>query len=324
VEKCRVWHELTPDTISPEDRFMSKLTKELVLLLSLFLIAAALQSFAQSLPMALCFYFLPTMYSAYYFGRRHATLTAFACVFLVALLDYFNNLLPAHHHPLVLPQERLFNFAIWAGILAVTGYAMGTLYERTQRMTNDVRESFGSLLLVLQHNIANEKRSDKESQRVVDASVKIAEMMGLPSDRIEALRSAVLLRDLSELGISNDTLYKAADITHAEVMASFRKPPKSDPRAQALGNSLRRVLPIIVAGQILQDQGARSVNVPIEAHILAVADAYQKLTSSAYGGALSPQQAEQEIITGAGEKFHAGVVDAFVKAFGDRARGANA
>ena len=55
---------------------MSKLTKELALLLSLFLIAAALQSFAQSLPMALCFYFLPTMYSAYFFGRRHATMTA--------------------------------------------------------------------------------------------------------------------------------------------------------------------------------------------------------------------------------------------------------
>lgn len=302
---------------------MSKLAKELGLLMSLFLIAAILQSFAQSLPMALCFYFLPTLYSAYYFGRRHATLTAFACVFLVVLLDFFNNLLPPHR-AVVLPQERLFNFAIWAGILAVTGYAMGTLYERAQAMTADMRDSFGSLLLVLQHFIASEKHSNTETQRVVDASVKIAEAMGLPSDRIEVLRSAVLLRDLSELGISNDTLYKAADVTHAEVVASFRKARKSDPRAQAVGNSVRRVLPIIVAEQILQDQGARSVNVPVEAHILAVADTYQKLTSSAYGKALSPQQAEQEIIAGAGEKFNAGVVDAFVQAFGDRAQGANA
>jgi len=302
---------------------MSKLTKELGLLLSLFLIAAVLQSFAQSLPMAICFYFLPTLYSAYYFGRRHATLTAFACVFLVVLLDFLNNLLPSHR-ALVLPQERLFNFAIWAGVLVVTGYAMGTLYERAQGMTADMRESFASLLLVLQHFIASEKHSNTESQRVVDAAVKIGEAMGLGSDRIELLRSAVLLRGLSELGISNDTLYKAADVTHAEVAASFRKGRKPDARAQAVGNSLRRVLPLIVAEQILQDQGARSVNVPVEAHILAVADTYQKLTSSAYGKALSPFQAEQEIIAGAGEKFHSGVVDAFVKAFGDRARGANA
>src|ERR1035438_7132838 len=35
-------------------RSMSKLTKELALLLSLFVIAAMLQTFAQSLPLALC------------------------------------------------------------------------------------------------------------------------------------------------------------------------------------------------------------------------------------------------------------------------------
>ncbi|MGA9641378.1 MAG: hypothetical protein WBQ72_08285 [Terriglobales bacterium] len=302
---------------------MSKITKELVLLLSLFLIAAALQSFAQSLPMALCFYFLPTLYSAYFFGRRHATLTAFASVFLVILLNFVNNLVPAHR-TVVLPQERLFNFAIWAGVLVVTGYAMGTLYERAQGMTADLRDSFASLLLVLQHFIASEKRNDSESQRVVDASVKIAEQMGLGSDRIELLRSAVLVRDLSELGISNDTLYKAADVTHAEVVASFRKGRKPNARAQAVGNSMRRVLPIIVAEQILQDQGARSINVPIEAHILAVADTYQKLTNSAYGKALSPLQAEQEIMAQAGKKFDAGVVEAFVKAFGERTRGAGA
>lgn len=302
---------------------MSKLTKELGLLLSLFAIAAMLQTFAQSLPLALCFYFLPTLYSAYYFGRRHATLTAFACVFLVILLDFLNKFLPAHRD-LVLPQERLFNFAIWAGVLAVTGYAMGTLYERAQGMTADMRESFSGLLLVLQHFIASEKHTNSETQRVVDASVKIAEMMGLGSDRIELLRSAVLLRDLSELGISNDTLYKAADVTHEEVVASFRKARKSDPRAQAVGNSIRRVLPIIVAEQILQDQGARAVNVPMEAHILAIADAYQKLTNSSYGKTHSPEQAVQEIVAGAGGKYHPGVVDAFVKAFGDRAVGAGA
>jgi len=302
---------------------MSKLTKELALLLSLFAIAAALQSFAQSLPMALCVYFLPTMYSAYFFGRRHATLTAIACVFLVMLLDYFNSMFP-NHHTVTLPQERLFNFAMWAGVLAVTGYAMGTLYERAQGMTNDLRNSFSGLLLVLQHVIVSEKRSDNESQRVIDIAIKIAETLDLGSDRMDLLRSAVLIRDLSELGISNDTLYKAADVTHEEVVAGFRKGRKPDPRTEAVGNSLRRVLPIIVAEQILQDQGARSSNVPIEAHILAIADAYQKLTSSAYGNSLSPQKAEEEIIAGAGEKFDSGVVQAFAKAFGDRARGAGA
>ena len=202
---------------------MNKIFKESILLLSLFMIAALVQFFAQSLPMALCFYFLPTLYSAYFFGRRHATLTAFACVFLVVLLDFLNNIMPAHR-TLTLPGERLFNFAIWAGVLAVTGYVMGTLYERKEAMTSDIRESFSGLLLVLQHFMANEKVGSGESQRIVEASAKMAEAMGLGSDRVELVRSAVLLRDLSKLGLSNDILYKAADMSRDEVVASFRKP----------------------------------------------------------------------------------------------------
>ena len=302
---------------------MSKIAKESILLLSLLLIAATVQFFAQSLPMALCFYFLPTLYSAYNFGRRHATLTAFACVFIVVLLDFINNLMPAHR-VLTLPGERLFNFAIWAGSLAVVGYVMGTLYERKEAMTADIRDSFGGLLLVLQHLMGNEKLGNGDSQRVVEASVRMAEAMSLGSDRVDTLRSAVLLRDLGKLGISNDILYKAANLNRDEVVASFRKGRKTDARAQAAGNSLRRVIPIIIAQQIVQEQGARSVNVPIEAHILAVADAYQKLISGVGGKALSPMQAEEEILAGAGQKYHKGVVDAFAKVVGVQARGASA
>ena len=302
---------------------MSKIAKESILLLSLFLIAAGVQFFAQSLPMALCIYFLPTLYSAYHFGRRHATLTAFACVFLVVLLNFLNEMMPGHK-VLSLPDERLFNFAIWAGVLVVDSYVMGTLYERKQAMTADIRESFSGLLLVLQHFMANEKLGVGDNLRVVEASTRIAESMGLGSDRVALLRSAVLLRDLSKLGITNDILYKAADMSRDEVVASFRERCKTDTRAQEVGNSLRRVIPIIIAQQILQEQGARSVNVPIEAHILAVADAYQKLISGADGKALSPGQAEAEIVAGAGQKYHAGVVDALAKIVCGQAKGAGA
>ena len=98
---------------------------------------------------------------------------------------------------------------------------MGTLYERKEAMTADIRESFSGLLLVLQHFMANEKLGVGENQRVVEASTRMAEAMGLGSDRVELLRSAVLLRDLSKLGITNDILYKAADMSRDEVVASF-------------------------------------------------------------------------------------------------------
>ncbi|HWZ81057.1 MAG TPA: hypothetical protein VNW47_00450 [Terriglobales bacterium] len=291
---------------------MNRVVKELVLLLSLFLIAATLQYFAESLPMVLCFYFLPTLYSAYHFGRRHATLTAFACVFVVVLLNFVNSIMPAHA-TLVLPGERLFNFAIWAGMLAVTSYVMGTLYERKQAMTNDIRESFSGLLVVLQHFLENERYAQGDNKRVLDMVTSMANVMGMGSDRIEVLRSAIMLRSLSVLGISHDMLYKAADVSRNEIVASFRKNRRSDPRAQAMGGALRRVIPIIVAEQILEEQGARAVNVPIEAHILAVADMFLRLTSGADGKAMTADEAEGMIAAASGEKFQAGVVDAFVK-----------
>ena len=303
---------------------MTKTVKELLLLLSLFAIAGALQFFADSLPMALCFYFLPTLYSAYHFGRRHATLTAVACIVLVILLGFLASLAPAHR-TLVLPQERMFNFAIWAGILAVTGYGMGTLYERKQAMTNDIRDSFSGMLVVLQHFVENEKYSQGENQRVLHLAIQVAYTMGLGPDRIELLRSAIMLREVSKLGISNDMLYKAADVSRDEIVASFRNRREADQRAQAMGSSLRRVIPIVVAEQIVNEQGARSVNVPVEAHILAVADAYQKLTSPDKDGhRLSPQQAEEEIIAGADKRFHSGVIEAFKRSFDERSQGAAA
>jgi hypothetical protein len=302
---------------------MNKVTKELLLLLSLFVIAAGLQYFAGSLRMALCFYFLPTLFSAYNFGRRHATLTAFACISLVVLLNFFNGMVPSHR-TFVLPYENLFEMAVWGGILVVTSYAMGTLYERRQAMMADIRESSGSLLLVLQHFLANEKYSQDASYRVAMFATKIGEAMDLGADRIECVRSAALLRDLSKLGISNDILYKAADLTRAEVLASLSQQSQADSRAQSMGGRLRRVLPIIVAQQILAEQGARAINVPMEAHILAVADAYQRMTSGADGKKLSPQQAEESILAAADTKYNCGVVDAFLRAFGERARGAGA
>ena len=69
---------------------MRKINPELWLLLFLVVIAAMLNFLIASQRMAVVFYFLPTLYSAYHFGRRHATLTAVASVVLVVLLAYAN------------------------------------------------------------------------------------------------------------------------------------------------------------------------------------------------------------------------------------------
>ncbi len=66
---------------------IEQVNQELWLVLSLFLIALAFNSLKASQRMVLGFYTLPTVLSAYMYGRRHATLTALFSILLVILIQ---------------------------------------------------------------------------------------------------------------------------------------------------------------------------------------------------------------------------------------------
>ena len=115
------------------ENIVKKVNKELWLLLSLVVIAAMIHFLVASQAVSLVFYFLPTLYSAYYFGRRHATLTACASVCVVVLLTYMNPAMFNRRLDYMPLDSRWFDITVWGGVLVVTAYAMGTLYERNQK-----------------------------------------------------------------------------------------------------------------------------------------------------------------------------------------------
>lgn len=61
-------------------RQLEQVNKELWLFLMLFGVAGLVNYLTASDQMVLGFYVLPTIFSAYFYGRRHATLTALASV----------------------------------------------------------------------------------------------------------------------------------------------------------------------------------------------------------------------------------------------------
>ena len=77
-------------------RWMDRLAavnQELWLVLSLFVIAAMLNWMVASHGIVLGFYTLPTLFSAYVYGRTHAVLTAVGSVLLVVVLSIANPIL---------------------------------------------------------------------------------------------------------------------------------------------------------------------------------------------------------------------------------------
>ncbi len=302
---------------------MGKVNKELWLLLSLVVIAAILNFVVSSQRVVLSCFFLPTLYSAYNFGRRHATLTACFSVLLVALLTYTDPTL-FRRHIAASGENPWSDLAVWGGILVATAYAMGTLHERSQKSLNELKGSYGGMLAIVQHFLTNEKYSQAHSYRVSLYATKIAESLGLGAESIEDVHTAALLRNVIELGIGNEVLYKAANLSEEELEQGMRKKGKARGKVQTVGGSLRRAILVLVAEQKLAQGAGSPLDAPLEVQVLALAEAYEALISGAGEKKMSPAQAEEIIVKQSRNQYDSMVMDAFVKAFGQSARGVGA
>jgi len=294
-----------------------KINPELWLLLFLVLIAAILNFLVASQRMALVFYFLPTLYSAYHFGRRHATLTAVASIVLVALLVFLNPSM--FRRPVEMPFGLWFDLTVWGGILMVAGYATGTLYEHNQKSLREMEEGYDGMLVILQNFLANQKYSETHAYRTSLCATKIAEAVGLDAKSIEDIRTAALLFNMKELGITNEVLMKAAQVSQEDLRPGKTNKSKVGSKAAAVGGSLRNAIPIFLTERQFRQEGSRPEDASLEVQVLVLAEEYEALTSGQRGTKLSPSQAAQEVIKRAGSRYDSLVVNGFSKAFGESA-----
>ena len=300
---------------------LQAVNRELWLLLSLFVMAAVLNLLVDSHRMLLTLYGLPTLYSAYFYGRRHATLTAIASVAVIGLLMHYNPVMFSRHNPTPLLEDRWYDLTIWGAVLVITAYSTGTLYERKEEHIRELRQTYHGVLVILQQFIAKDKYTQNHSYRVSVYAASIAGEMGLNSDRIEDIRAAALLHDVGKLDISREILYKAARLTEKEFKEIQRHVEAGIQILEPVGGSLRRVLPIILAHHDKFDGSGyhptKGEQIPLEARILTVADVYDSLTSDRpYRKAMSTFDAKKIIEQGSETEFDPKVVHAFLAAFG--------
>jgi len=260
-----------------------RVNKELWVVLSLFAIALLLNEVMAAQRMVLSFFVLPTIGSAYLYGRRHGTLTALASVLLVVGLLLFRRTVTGGPAIGSFGYAGWFEVVVWGGSLVVTGYLMGTLYEHKNQQINELRETYQGVLLILRHFIAKDTHTENHCYRVSVYATRIAAKLNLPPDRIEDIRAAALLHDIGKLEISRDLLYKAARLTREEYEKVQKHIPRGVEMLEPVGGALRRVIPIVLAhhdgfdGSGYKATGGDSI--PLEAHIIAVADVYDALTS---------------------------------------------
>ena len=169
--------ELASDVQSNFKGGLVRINQELWLVLSLFVIAGLFNWLVASHRMILGLYTLPTIFSAYVYGRRHAVLTATASIFIVLVLVLTNTHLFVVAVP-VLDYEQWAELITWASLLLITAYAMGTLYDRKERHLGELRQTYFGLLTILQQFISNDKYTHNHSYRVALYASSIAARMG--------------------------------------------------------------------------------------------------------------------------------------------------
>ena len=300
---------------------LGEINKELLLILSIIVAAAVVNFFIAGQRLILTFYDLPTLLAAYYFGRRRAMASAVASVLFVVWINLMNP--AALGGTLAWRTQSLLawsDIGIWAGFLIITAYAMGSLYELGERRLHELRQTYYGVLQILNQVIGNDKFTQNHSYRVSVYATAIAVEMHMPEEQIEDVRAAALLHDIGKLEVSREILYKAARLDEHETQEMKSHVERGVRMLEPVGGSLHRILPIILAHHDRFDGSGyhptKGSEIPIEARVIAVADAYDAMISDRpYRKGISPSEGRDSIVKEAGTSFDPYVVKAFESAF---------
>ena len=158
----------------------------------------------------------------------------------------------------------------------------------------------------------------RHSETVGRYAELIARQIGLPPNVVGRVRLAGMLHDIGKIAVSSMLLTKPAPLSDEE-WVEMRK--HAEIGARILVNArLSDIGEWVLAHHERHDGdgfpfGLSNGDIPLEARILAVADAYEAMTSErAYRSAMRPEEAIEELKRCAGTQFDPAVVDAFIAA----------
>ena len=170
---------------------------------------------------------------------------------------------------------------------------------------------------------AKDAYTSGHSSRVSRYAVKAAVLLGFTGDALEHVRLGGELHDIGKIGTREDILNKRR-AAHPDEFSHIKEhaPLGEKILAPFLGGS-PIVLRIVRSHHERLDgsgfpDALRGDDIPLEARIVAVADAFDAMTTNrAYRHPRSPEQAIQELRRCAGVQFDDTVIEAFLQAYGD-------
>jgi hypothetical protein len=196
--------------------------------------------------------------------------------------------------------------------LLVARWAMG-VYAREQEAYE------ATIRTLIQAVETKDEYTRGHSERVARGSVMIGRTLGVVGRRLEALRYAGILHDVGKLGVPTRILQKSGRLTDEEFEAIKEHPQRARNLLADLGFLAEARAGILHHHERLDGRGypmgLRGDQIPEFARIIAVADAFDSMTSTrSYRGARTVADAVAELQRCAGTQFDPQMVAAMVSA----------
>ncbi|WP_215144338.1 HD domain-containing phosphohydrolase [Exiguobacterium qingdaonense] len=159
------------------------------------------------------------------------------------------------------------------------------------------------------------------SERVAMYSVELARAIDLPQTQIDLLNKSALLHDIGKIGIRDDVLLKEGKLTDEEfakiqehptigihILSQIHLPASLQPILAGVRSHHERI-----DGRGYPDR-LRETDIPLFGRIMAIADAYDAMTSDRpYRSGMPVEKALSILESGRGTQWDAEYVDVFVK-----------
>lgn len=209
---------------------------------------------------------------------------------------------------------------VWVSALFLLPmWAAWQCFQLRARYDRDYRETIRALGLMIQRA---HPYTGGHLDRVAHRAVRTAERLGLPASDVDLMQDAALLHDVGKIAVDEAILNFPGPLNEEQWQA-VRKHTEVGAEILARIRLLEPIVPWIRAHHERPDgkgypSGLHDAEIPIQAKIIAVVDAYDAMVGGdrpgeqrPYRKSLTPQEALEELRRCAGTQFDARVVEEF-------------
>ncbi|MHB1380991.1 MAG: HD domain-containing phosphohydrolase, partial [Thermoleophilia bacterium] len=203
-------------------------------------------------------------------------------------------------------------------LLGTLGEEVGVVVENV-RLYENLRMAYLSTIRALAEAVdAKDSYTRGHSDRVAMLAAATATELGLSPDLVEEIRNAGYLHDIGKIGTPDSVLVKKGVLT-AEEKETMKLHPGASHRILSHARMADNIKEMIRHHHERYDgsgypDGLKGEEIPLGSRILAVADAYEAMTSNRpYRDCMAVEDAVRELRDNVGEQFDGLVVEAFLR-----------